>query len=237
MRSTSSTSPSEFLGALATAALLCASGCASTPPVPDAEAGPNSGQGAATAPATEPKSPVLGLEYGNRSSKATLQIDLGNQDVEVVMSGSLHRDTVRTTVPAPVAAAPAPAAAPAQAAPVAPTPPPEPDLKQARSIVDSAGAHRTSMPDSVTRRVVGAIRKAQEAFYKGRYQDADAEARKSVALWPTAEGWALLGSVAWVRGDKAEARKSWLRARELDPDFPGLDAFLDSTSARQEVAP
>ena len=182
----------------------------------------------------ESKSPVLGIEYGNKSTRATLQIDLGSQDVQVEMTGIVRRDSVRP------AAAPTPL--PPQAVPQPPAPPSPPSLPdssslRARRIVDSASVPRSSVPDSVTRRVVGAIRRAQEAFYKGRYQEADAEARRSVALWPTAEGWALLGSVAWVRGDKEDARRSWLRARDLDPDFPGLSAMLDPPTPRQEASP
>lgn len=229
MRSTSSTSRSDFGrtgGALG--ALLVCWGCATSAPPPlRAE---ESFQPVPAA-ATETKAPVLGLEYGNLSTKATLQIDLGSEDVQVEMSGApARRDSART-----VSVSQAPQSAVPVAAPP-PSPPSDPTAQKARRLVDSA-VPRTVMPDSVTRRVVGSIRKAQEAFYKGRYPEAAESARRSVALWPTPEGWALLGSIQWIRGDKDEARRSWLKARDLDPDIPGLAAMLESIPARAEDAP
>jgi hypothetical protein len=206
----------------------------------------------APAPAEQKAAPVLGLEYGNRSTRATLQLDMGSEDIQVEMTGSpARRDTSRTEpraqvvqVAAPTAPVPPPAAAP--------QPPVCEDslLARARRLVDSAvraatkpqvrdssardsGSARPSVPDSVTRQVVAEIRKAQESFYKGRYQESAEHAERSIAIHSTAEGHALAGSICWVRKDRECARRHWLQARALDPDFPGLSAMLD----QQEAAP
>ena len=235
MRSTSSTSLSDTARvAVRLAALLVLWGCASSAPPPLRAEEPFQSVPSA---APEAKAPVLGLEYGNRSTKATLQIDLGSEDVQVEMSGSpARRDTVKTVSVAPALQPAVPIVAPPPPPPPPPSAPSDSTVQKARRLVDSAVPH-AAMPDSVTRRVVGSIRKAQEAFYKGRYPEAAESARKSIALWPTPEGWALLGSIQWTRGDKEEARRSWLKARELDPDFPGLAAMLESIPARTEAAP
>jgi hypothetical protein len=185
----------------------------------------------------EPKQPILGLEYGNKSTRATLQLDLGNEDIQVEMVGSpAKHDTQRTETSPRTTVARAPSPQLVQA------PPPSPDdssTAQARRIVDSAANRpsRASVPDSVTRRVVGDIRKAQEAFYKGRYQETFDLALRSITIHPTPEGCALAGSAAWVLKDKESARRYWLQARALDPDFPGVAAMLESLPPRVEDAP
>jgi hypothetical protein len=210
----------------------CATETVSTDHPPEAPAP------APVAPRPEPKQPILGLEYGNRSTRATLQIDLGNEDIEVAMSGSPSRhDATQTAPPQPPTPA---AAAPVAKAPAQPVAVPDDSgAAQARRIVDSAAARpaRAAVPDSVTRRVVGDIRKAQEAFYKGRYQETYDLSLRSIAIHPTPEGCALAGSAAWVLKDKESARKYWLQARSLDPDFPGVSAMLESISSRPEELP
>jgi len=183
----------------------------------------------------EPKQPVLGLEYGNRSTRATLQLDLGSEDIQVEMSGNpANRDASQNEK--------SPKGQKNPSAPLLQPPPPAPDdsgAAQARRIVDSASTRpsRTAVPDSVTRVVVGDIRKAQEAFYKGRYQDSYEFALRSIAIHPTPEGCALAGSAAWVLKDKESARRYWLQARALDPDFPGVAAMLESLPSRTENVP
>gem|GEM_PF-2961137 len=196
-------------------------GCAteSVPPPP--------GPQAATPPSarSDPKAPVLGLEYGNKSTRATLEMDLGDQDIQVEMTGNRSApDTVRTRAPA--------ASAFARTAD-------DSGAAWARRIVDSASARPSSslLPDSVTTRVVAAIRMAQEAFYKGRYREAYDQARRSISIHATPEGCALAGSAAWVLKDMDSARRFWLQARALEPDFPGLSPMLDSLPSEREASP
>ena len=187
---------------------------------------PEAAPPAPAATRAEPKQPILGLEYGNKSTRATLQLDLGSEDIQVEMSGNPSRGEASVT----------------EASPKAPKTPPAPDdsgAVQARRIVDSASTRpsRAAVPDSVTRVVVGDIRKAQEAFYKGRYQESYDLALRSISVHATPEGCALAGSAAWVLKDKESARRYWLQARALDPDFPGVATMLESLPSRMEAAP
>jgi len=237
MKSISSTTRSEFrrtrIEAAAFAALVFLCGCA-TESV-STERTPEAAPPAPAAPRPEPKQPVLGLEYGNKSTRATLQLDLGDEDIQVEMSGNPSRGEA-------AAAETVPKVPRTPSAPLLQPSPPAPDdsgAAQARRIVDSASTRppRAAVPDSVTRRVVGDIRKAQESFYKGRYQDSYDLALRSIAIHPTPEGCALAGSAAWVLKDKESARRYWLQARDMDPDFPGVATMLESLPPRLENAP
>lgn len=200
-----------------TAVLACVlTGCASTVPVdkPVAALEPSR-------PATETASTstMLSIEYGNRSTRATFQVDLSSADVQVELSGrTLRTDTVRSAMP--------------QVAPRVVTESvvrsEDAMLPRARLLADSAVRGESATTDSTTAKVVAAIRKAQEFFYQARYAEASDMARKAIAIRPTAEAHALAGSISWVRKEREEARLHWLRARELDPAFPGLSAVLDS---------
>lgn len=179
------------------------------------------------------KSTILTLEYGNRSSRASLQIDLAGTDVQLDMSGSrLPKDSgARATksVKAELLASspePAPAAAPD-----------DEGTRKAKSLVESTRVPSDEVADTTLRKVVQCIRRSQELFYAGRYAEAEDNARRANELKPTAEGLALAGSISWVRKDRANARRNWLAARELDPDFPGLADVLDSVPPRPEAAP
>jgi hypothetical protein len=252
MRSPSSTTASEpppgrsalVLGVVS-AALLA--GCAAEP-LSNGTPPPQEQPTEQPVYAQDAKAPVLGLEYVNKSTRATLQLDMGSEDIQAVMTGSpARRDSARAVAGAPT---PQPSSVQVVQAPAAAAPQSMSEdslLARARRIVDSAvrateqsrprdaagKASRAAVPDSVTRQVVAEIRKAQESFYKARYQEAAEHAARSIAIHPTPEGYALAGSICWTLKDKDGARKQWLLARDLDPDFPGLAAMLDS----QEAAP
>jgi hypothetical protein len=177
------------------------------------------------------KSTILTLEYGNRSSKASVQIDLSGTDVQLDMSGSrLPKDsTPRAPSKATKTASSDVDASPATAD--------DEGTRKARRLVDSTRVQAGDGSDSALRKVVQYIRKSQEMFYAGRYAEADDNARRANELKPTAEGLALAGSISWVRKDRETARRDWLAARQLDPDFPGLAGVLDSAAPRQESSP
>ena len=232
MKSRSSTTPCSRVCLLA-ASVLAVAGCSVKPLPPAAD------QALPPFISPEPEKPtILTLEYGNRSSKASIQIDLSGTDVQLEMTGS--RDSIRKQ---PSAAASTAAQAPPTAQPVVvnvsqnPSRPVAEDSGslRVRRIVDSASPKGDQgISDSTLRKVVQRIRKSQELFYAGRYPEAEDQVRRANELKPTAEGLALAGSIAWVRKDKEGARRKWLEARELDPDFPGLSAVLESEPARQD---
>lgn len=235
MKSRSSTTPCSRAGGagLLAASIVAVAGCSVKPLPPP----PDQAKPAPVAP--EPEKPtILTLEYGNRSSKASIQIDLSGTDIQLEMTGS--RDSVRKAPPASSAAA---GASPSGAQPVVVNVSQNPSRSVAedsgslrvRRIVDSASPKGDpGISDSTLRKVVQRIRKSQELFYAGRYPEAEDQVRRANELKPTAEGLALAGSIAWVRKDKEGARRKWLEARELDPDFPGLSAVLESEPARQD---
>ncbi|MEK7393681.1 MAG: hypothetical protein AAB214_14070 [Fibrobacterota bacterium] len=225
-------------------------GCAGQPYMPPMEP-------FKSAPDPDPprKPTLLTLEYGNKSSKASLQLDLSENDVQIEMSGSRTKnDTAWRNAPAgsPYAQSSPQAqnnptgqpvvvnvtSGPNQGRQQASAGPEDSGTMRVRRIVDSTVTITTNKtPDSTLRKVVSHIRKSQELFYAGRYAEAEDKARRANELKPTAEGLALAGSIAWVRKDKESAMRSWSQARELDPDFPGLSAMLDSAVApRQELS-
>lgn len=236
MKSRSSTTPCNRLrraGAL-TMSVVVVAGCSvkPLPPPPD--------QAKPVPVATEPDKPtILTLEYGNRSSKASIQIDLSGTDIQLEMTGS--RDSLRKPSPAAPQAAShnlsngQPVVVNVSQNPSRPVGPDDSGTVRARRIVDSAiPAGDPGMSDSTLRKVVQRIRKSQELFYAGRYPEAEDQVRRANELKATAEGLALAGSIAWVRKDKDGARRNWLKARELDPDFPGLSAVLESEPVGQD---
>lgn len=184
---------------------------------------------------TPPEKPtLLTLEYGNRSSKASLQIDLSSTDVQLDMSGSsLPKDTNARAAAKPAGS---PNADPSRHPATAPVAEDE-GTQKARRLVESTRVQSGEVSDSTVRKVVQHIRKSQELFYAGRYAEAEDNARRANELKPTAEGLALAGSISWVRKDRETARRHWLAARALDPDFPGLAGVLDSAAPRQELSP
>ena len=73
-------------------------------------------------------------------------------------------------------------------------------------------------PEDATDRVLSDIRKAQEALYKNDLGNAEKLVRNSLGIKETAEGFSLLGSIHYIRKDKARAVDSWKRSLELDPN-------------------
>lgn len=222
MSSTSSTTPSSLRRAALLA--LLATGCATSVPAGSAAA-PEGERPAApvpVAPPAPPPAPVLNLEYGNLSTKATFQVDLSGTDVHVELVGRrAPADTGR-----PAAAGATGSASRGVTENVTRTE--EAVTGRARLLADSALRGAGQNADSTTARVVAAIRKAQEYFYQGRYSEASDAARRAISIRPTAEAHALAGSISWVRKEREDARLHWLRARELDPAFPGIASVLDS---------
>ncbi len=226
------------------------SGCASSNRVPDAEAAQaNAAQSRAkAAPAEAPRPTLVTIEYGNATSKASFQVDIANNDVYIDMSNTRARtDTVRIPAPAQAAAPAQPQpqpqwlTPPSQYAPQQPTGPQEirhvnvdsSVREDTRRIVDATS--RPQAGDSgATLKVTASIRKAQDAFYRGSYDEAQILARKSIETRPTPEAHALAGSIAWTLKDYPLARFHWKQALSLDPDFPGVADMLVRLPAETE---
>lgn len=176
----------------------------------------------AAKPAPEPESApeppvpgsVVNLEFVNGTSKASVVVDLASTDVHIEMRTKPKVDSSNASK-APAArsdAAPAPA---------------EP------KVLPGTAATPPSPPatDSVTRLVVAGIRRGQDLFLRGEHDRARQETEATLALRPTAEAHALAGSIRWVTGDRAGARRSWQEAIRLDPTQPGVADMLARTES------
>lgn len=187
--------------------------------------------GAASAASESPT--ILNVQYGNQAARASLQVDLQGSDVYVEMTGRApHGDSSSAAVPASAAAAPMREGHVSEEGRNSSS---RTDSvfrrEETRSIVEAAG--RAEARDSVTAHVVGAIRKAQEAFYQGSYADAQRLAQSSIEEHPTAEGYALSGSIAWVQKDYATAGRQWRAALALNPEYPGVSVMLQKLPAKE----
>lgn len=225
MRSPSSTTRSEpLIAARLLTVGLCACGLL--------QASPSDAASATSEPPT-----VLNVQYGNQAARASLQVDLQANDVYVEMTGRAPRgDSSSAAVPASAASMPmreintsedgrnSSHSSSSRTDSVF-------RREETRSIVEAAG--RAEARDSVTARVVGAIRKAQEAFYQGNYADAQRLAQSSLEEHPTAEGYALSGSIAWVQKDYTTAGRQWRAALALNPEYPGVSAMLQKLPGKE----
>jgi len=74
--------------------------------------------------------------------------------------------------------------------------------------------------------VVADIRHAQEYFYKQDYSSAMRLAKAAQEIRPTAEGFALQGSIHYMLNDKPAARFYWTEALKLNPNIPEVTEAL-----------
>jgi tetratricopeptide (TPR) repeat protein len=63
------------------------------------------------------------------------------------------------------------------------------------------------------------IRMSQEFLYIDDYNTALDYANESIKIIPTAEGYALKGSILYMMGDEQAAKESWLLALKIDPEI------------------
>jgi tetratricopeptide (TPR) repeat protein len=245
----------RILGA-ALAALLLA-GCAADkpdparpidPPLPATQAGAESEKGQGN----------LSFHYANKSTDANLAIDLSSTDVYLEMTGKAAQEQIDqlraqegktdarkagSAARKPAAPAEEPKAEPKdedgndEAAPEAKGEKAPPPGNQAAKGLHKGQPKKPEPPpeedpadyEDVTSKVLAGIRRAQELFYQKRYPEALQAARSSLDARPTAEGYALLGSIYFMQGNTGMARRQWLEALRLNPDMPAVVNMLDKT--------
>lgn len=68
---------------------------------------------------------------------------------------------------------------------------------------------------------------AQTAFYQRNLNQALEYVNNSLNIYETAQGYALKGSLHYLKGNKAEAQKNWAKATRFNPDIyiPEIDAL------------
>jgi len=209
-------------------------GCSQTPPAGQPSQAPVNPRHKAADPEA-PRPTLITIEYGNSTSKAALQVDIANNDVYVDMSNTRARSVDTVKAPAPAPQVPQVMMMPQMQQPQ--QQPSQPQVirhvnvdssvrEDTRRIVDASVRGGGQDSDGTTLKVTSSIRKAQDAFYKGSYEEAQILARKSIEARPTPEAHALAGSIAWTLKDYQLARFHWKQALTLDPDFPGVADML-----------
>lgn len=63
------------------------------------------------------------------------------------------------------------------------------------------------------------IRRAQTYFYKNDYASAWRLVKAAQEIYPTAEGFAMQGSIQYMLGDKEQAKQYWTEAVQRDPNL------------------
>lgn len=84
------------------------------------------------------------------------------------------------------------------------------------------------MPDEdATDRVLSDIRKAQKALYNNDLGKAEKLVRNSLGIRETAEGFALLGTIHYMRKDNPRALDAWNRSLILDPSNQQIQTMIN----------
>ncbi|MDB5102775.1 MAG: hypothetical protein JWP91_464 [Fibrobacteres bacterium] len=192
---------------------------------------------------------TISFHYSNKSTDANLAIDLGNTDLYMEMTGlpKAPAEEARPPERKPDEARPAPRPQPQAQAEKEPDPGEEepapskaakrkPAPKKDKEEEKDAGS-KLELPkdeeqpdyEDVTAKVLTGIRKAQELFYQKRYPEAMLAVKSSLDARPTAEGYALAGSIHYMMGQNGMARRQWSEALRLNPDMPSVVNMLEKT--------
>jgi hypothetical protein len=197
----------------------------------------------------------ISFHYSNKSTEANLAIDLGNTDLYMEMSGEPPKlangepAVVEEKRPPPKSKAPRPQPQEQEQAQEEPAQeeqePPrtakhsKPQAKpEAKSEAKKEQEPRQELQlpeeeqgnsEDVTSKVLAGIRKAQELFYQKRYPEAMQAVKSSLDARPTAEGYALAGSIHYMMGQGGMARRQWMEALRLNPDMPSVVNMLEKT--------
>ena len=73
------------------------------------------------------------------------------------------------------------------------------------------------------RSVMNEFVSAQNAFYRGNYEQAMEAVNRSLNIEQTADALALKGTIYFMLGNNTEAQRFWTRAMRLNPDLPVPD--------------
>ena len=191
----------------------------------------------------------ISLHYSNKSTDANLGIDLSSTDVYLEMSGKAAQEQAeqlrgeQARQEKPAARKAAPKAAPQEESEDAPAAEEKPASAKGDKPQPLAGLHKgpEKKPEpppeeeppqdfeDVTAKVLTGIRRAQELFYQHKYPEAMQAVKTSLDARPTAEGYALAGSIHFMQGQTGMARRQWMEALRLNPDMPAVANMLEKT--------
>ncbi len=166
------------------------------------------------------------ISYGNKSAKVNLLIDVNAQDINLKMSGHPKRMSKFPWLDAPNNQSPS-----ADSTNTGPQSRPQPSKEQAKAedpwgdVMDIP--RKNDLSKKELEQVLTEIRKAQEFFYKKQYQESLEMTKQSLEKQQTAEGYALMGSILYMMGDKSGAKQSWKQSLRLNPDMPAVTQMLE----------
>jgi len=179
---------------------------------------------------------AITMTYKNQASTINVTLDPYDENLNVQMTRSkdpapatiVKRDTVFVTPPVQpvsttVQTAPQPINVQVQ------LPPERHDTLRAKNddslSLEQSKAREQKLAANMDE-VVADIRHAQEYFYKQDYSSAMRLAKAAQEIRPTAEGFALQGSIHYMLNDKPAARFYWTEALKLNPNIPEVTEAL-----------
>jgi tetratricopeptide (TPR) repeat protein len=77
------------------------------------------------------------------------------------------------------------------------------------------------------------VQEAQALFYKKDWDGALAKLDQSIKVFPTAEAYALLGSVQLRKGNRIQAKHFWLKSLEIDPNQAKVKQALQGLGGKE----
>lgn len=77
-----------------------------------------------------------------------------------------------------------------------------------------------------SKKIVENLRQAQEAFYQKDFTSSMRYVNNSLAIAPTAEAYALKGSIYYMTGKIGNAKVFWERTLEMNPQISGISEML-----------
>jgi|GEM_PF-3467093 len=239
----------RFVVITCVAMVLCS--CAGSAPADDA---------ASYAPPTETKAesssssqttthPVttIAMTYQNEASTLKMTLDPNDENLNIQMSRSQWRNLLpSSSVPAQAVAAPrkdtvyisSPAGQTSPAAINVQAQLPRDSLRSRTDTVkvgaspDEVKAQELKWAE-VSDEVMADLHRAQEYFYKQDYSSALRLVKSAQEKRPTAEGFALQGSIHYMLGDKGAARFFWTEALNLKSDMPDVVQALSKLDQAQ----
>ncbi|MBF0432374.1 MAG: hypothetical protein HQK83_13900 [Fibrobacteria bacterium] len=169
------------------------------------------------------------ITYGNKSAKVNLLVDINSQDININMTGRpgetkskfpwLEKEEEPSSV-SPTKKEKGNSQTPGASAEKNDK---EDEWGDVMNIPKNSNLNKKEM-----QAVLAEIRKAQEFFYQKKYPEALDMTKYSLEKQETSEGYALMGSILYMMGDKMAAKESWLRSLKINPDMPAVSQMLEN---------
>lgn len=171
---------------------------------------------------------VLKVSFENDRASIEYTIDPNDEDLYIQFTGGeieteplpgQARENLQPFQITQTVQTPAPAAQPpAESVPELETSSLDEDDKDFEALDSNQQETQVGIPDEdATDRVLSDIRKAQQALYSNELGKAEKLVRNSLGIRETADGFALLGTIHYMRKDNPRAIDAWQRSLAIDP--------------------